>query len=652
MKKISLSLIAFAFVTTAGYGQVVNGEIEVNNAPVSNSTITLWKTSPSEGASIVKTMTSNKIGKFSFSYDSTSKNSYYYLTSKGGVVHNFNASKLSYLSVLPQSSELKNVKINELTTIGSIWPNAQLINQRVISGSKNGLKIGNAQVPNLVDVSKGYFGETVLNADNSSKSETIARMNTLASIMTLCSDNTTKSSCQDFLDETKSSNTFDALVNIAKQPWVNTKNIYTIFTNNFKAKKGEGRRKGAYLPYLSYVPKDFALMVRFSGGGIYSAGRMMFDKNGNLWSGQNWMPGSQSGVIRGIGGGLVELNSAGKPLSPALIGFNSQGLDGIGWGTTVSNNKVWVSTFHGKIGVFDLNGNALGPKNGITLNHQLGSLQGLATAPNGDVWVCDNQKDQLIRFPNGDETKGEIVHVKGLKGPFAIQFDNNNIAWVSNANSNTITRFPANNPNEAKQIKVGIAPRGIAIDTLGYVWVSSNMTPGYPLPKIPKDTTSLEEFKINITNIIRNEKKYGKTGMITLINPQGNVIKNNIANKEMYVGWGIAADGNNNIFSSNTLGKGFLQICGSSENTCPKGYKTGDVIHKYNSGLIQIVTDTMIDDAGNVWVANNWNQYEAVISNNPERSISTKGGGNGITIVYGIAHPVKNPLIGQVRVYD
>lgn len=652
MKKTSLSLIAFAFLTTAGYGQVVNGEIEVNNTPVSKSTITLWKTSPKDGASIVKTMTSNKMGKFSFSYDSTSKNSYYYLTSKGGVVNDFNVSKLSYLSVLPQSNDLKEVTLNELSTIGSVWPNAQLINSRVISGSKNGLKIGNAQVPNLVDISTGTFGQTILNGQNSTESEAIARMNTLASIMTLCTKSTTSASCNTFLKETKSTNTLDALVNIAKKPWINADNIFKIFTDNFKMENGKGRREGAFLPYLSYVPDDFSLKISFSGGGIYSAGRMMFDKNGNLWSGQNWMPGSQSSLYQGVGGGVVELNSAGKPLSPALVGFNSQSLDGIGWGTTVSENKVWVGGFNAKIGVFDLNGNPLGPKEGITLDEKIGGLQGLGTAPNGDVWVTDNQKDQLIKFPNGDETKGEIIHVKGLKGPFAVQIDNNNVVWVSNANSNTVTRFPANNPSAATQINVGISPRGIAIDAQGYVWVASNLTPGYPLPKIPKDSTSLEEFDISVRNLLKNDKQYGATGMITLINPQGKVVKTNIANKQMYVGWGVSSDGDNNIFASSFLGKAFFQICGTSENTCPKGYKTGDVIHKYQSGLIQLVTDTMVDDAGNVWVANNWNKFMNLISKDPKRDESTKGGGSNIVVIYGIAHPVKNPLIGQVRAYD
>jgi len=58
-----------------------------------------------------------------------------------------------------------------------------------------------------------------------------------------------------------------------------------------------GGSSAPFAPYLVYVPDDFALSLCFSGGGDYANGRFMFDADGNLWSGQNWLPGSQSGVV-------------------------------------------------------------------------------------------------------------------------------------------------------------------------------------------------------------------------------------------------------------------------------------------------------------------------------------------------------------------
>ena len=81
----------------------------------------------------------------------------------------------------------------------------------------------------------------------------------------------------------------------------------------------------------------------------------------------------------------------------------------------------------------------------------------------------------------------------------------------------------------------------------------------------------------------------------------------------------------------------------------PTDTKTGDVIHVFKSGSIQMLTDVAIDPAGNVWAANNWNVPEAVVAETSSRPTSTSGGGSGFTVIYGVAAPVKTPLLGQVR---
>jgi hypothetical protein len=75
------------------------------------------------------------------------------------------------------------------------------------------------------------------------------------------------------------------------------------------------------------------------------------------------------------------------------------------------------------------------------------------------------------------------------------------------------------------------------------------------------------------------------------------------------------------------------------------------VIHIFQSGTIQMVTDVSIDPAGNVWVANNWNSLEAAAGPNLSPPTSTWGGGSGFTVIYGVAAPVKSPRIGKVQGY-
>jgi hypothetical protein len=65
-----------------------------------------------------------------------------------------------------------------------------------------------------------------------------------------------------------------------------------------------------------------------------------------------------------------------------------------------------------------------------------------------------------------------------------------------------------------------------------------------------------------------------------------------------------------------------------------------------------MITDTSIDPAGNVWAANNWNLVEAATADkDPARPTSTWGGGSGITVIYGVAAPVKPPRMGVVQRY-
>ena len=46
---------------------------------------------------------------------------------------------------------------------------------------------------------------------------------------------------------------------------------------------------------------------------------------------------------------MVKFAPNGTALSPAITGFTGMGLDGVGWGTGVTLDKVWVGGFNGKI---------------------------------------------------------------------------------------------------------------------------------------------------------------------------------------------------------------------------------------------------------------------------------------------------------------
>jgi hypothetical protein len=107
--------------------------------------------------------------------------------------------------------------------------------------------------------------------------------------------------------------------------------------------------------------------------------------------------------------------------------------------------------------------------------------------------------------------------------------------------------------------------------------------------------------------------------------------------------------GNDDVFVASGLGRGVVVLAGTAPSGQPAGTKPGDLIDFFQSGSIQIPTVGSIDSAGNLWVANNWNSIEVATSADPSRPTSTWGGRSGFTVIYGVAVPVKTPLMGPVR---
>jgi len=191
------------------------------------------------------------------------------------------------------------------------------------------------------------------------------------------------------------------MAGIARAPWVASKELYALFDEAYPLPAPDGRRKAPFAPYLVYVPEDFALSLAFSGGGDYANGRFMFDADGNLWSGQNWLPGSQSGVNKSTGGGVIKFTPNGTALSPPITGFTGMGIDGVGWGTAVTKDRVWISSFNGKILIMDFDGKPVATEADFPFKEKFLGLMGIGVAPNGDVWIADGSDNQLLYFPGG-----------------------------------------------------------------------------------------------------------------------------------------------------------------------------------------------------------------------------------------------------------
>jgi len=669
MIKIGKALIIATLVAVGLFGWTygpaaaavrIEGQVQVGGGPVAETTVTLWAASATAPRQLAQTETGAD-GRFMVqSEQSPGGDTSLYLVANGGQPAankaGGNNPAIALMAVLGGNPPPK-VLINELTTVASAFTAARFIDGDSISGNPLGLRIAAGNVPNLVDPVTGRWGKVVLNPINSTQTTTLANLDTLGSLITafvaVADDNWRAR----FLKATTPTggatpkNTLEAMAGIAREPWAAAADLYALFDEAYpQPENALLRRQAPFAPYLAYPPKDFALSLVFSGGGTYSAGRLMFDAEGNLWSGQNWLPGSQSGVLHGIGGGTIKFAPNGTPLSPPITGFTGMDVDGIGWGTGVAVDKVWVASFNGKIGVMDFNGNPLGKESDFPMAGKVGGLQGVGIAPNGDVWIADAVKDQLLYFPGGRVKDGRVVQVKGLVSPFSIVIDNQNRVWVSNALAATIVRFPADDPSKAESIPAaGISVRGIALDSKGNVWSASLMNLDFPPPVIPTGVPILEQFQIAGLDIFHYVSPAKPTGVIQMTRPDGTQPSpKGFSGLPINVPWGVSIDGNDDVWFGNFYGRGVLLMAGDDTKGHPAGTKTGAVIHQFQSGSIQMITEVAVDPAGNVWAANNWNDPDAVLTYDPARPTSTWGGGSGVTVIYGVAAPVKTPLIGQV----
>ena len=211
-------------------------------------------------------------------------------------------------------------------------------------------------------------------------------------------------------------------------------------------------------------------------------------------------------------------------------------------------------------------------------------------------------------------------------------------------------RFPANDPSRVETFRCGISVRALALDSQENVWVTSNCSLDFPMPKVPDGASIMEQFKIMGQAMLAYPKP---TGVIHMFRPDGTQI-----DSEGYTGdgavdvpWGLNLDGNDDVWIGDLSprNRAVVLMAGANPKGHPAGTRPGDVIHQFKSGSIQMLTDVAIDPAGNVWAANNWNSPEAAALPNPPTGISTWGGGSGFTVIYGVASPVQPPRMGKVR---
>jgi sugar lactone lactonase YvrE len=671
-----LGIVGLAIAEPA-FADSIEGQVLGGGAPIGKSTVTLWSASADAPKQLAQTQSGDD-GRFTLSVeDASSPDSSLYLIAKGGVpTANQNGgdnSAIALIAVLGSKPPAK-VTINEFTTVASVWTNAQFLDGGGLRGNSLGLHIAARNVPNFIDLETGGWGSAIQDPLNGPQTPTMANFATLSDILAGCVTRVTANACDKLFAAATPpkgnapSDTMTAAESIARSPWYQPGRLYALLDAFYPIPQGKNLRPVPYMPYLNWQPSAWVLPLKFDGGGYRAGGKAGFDSEGNLWVGDNFSVGWQ-GQDSLWEGHATKFAPDGKTLSPITEGFSGGGMEGGTFGAAVdAKDNAWFSTYGSKaIVVFDKDGKPLTPPDGITFNGRLGLMQGVMVTPSGDVWVLGVEKRQLVYFPKGDLTKGKIVcegddaePCRSFVAPFHLAIDKQDRIWVSNSGINHVTRFPASDPSKAETFKSGFNTSGLAIDSQGNVWVTArfgNSVVG--MMHLVDMGLRLKLYGLTkasdyLTKTMSEQKGGRAGGSMVLLRPDGSPYPGSpFVGRSLPGPWAVAVDGDDNVWVSNFAGASgqIAHLCGVRTENCPTGSKTGDPISPplgYVGGGLQMEVDIEVDPAGNVWVTNNWQDIDSCIGT-PAEGLSTRCGGQGVVVFYGMAKPVRAPQIGPAQ---
>jgi hypothetical protein len=653
----------------------IDGQVQAGGGPVAKSTVTLWAASADTPLRLAQTETSAD-GRYVVSVGQVPRGDItLYLVATGGVPAvnkgGGNNSAIAFLAVLGGKPPAR-VVINEMTTVASVWTNAQFLDGAALRGYALGLRIAAGNVPNFVDLGTGGWGEAIQDPLNSSQTPTMANYATLADLLAGCATRVSGDACSKLFAAATPptggapTDTLTTAEAITRYPWYQPERLFALLDQFYPVPKGKNMRAVPFMPYLNFVPSAWVLPLKFDGGGYVAGGKAMFDSQGNLWVGDNFTVGWQ-GQDTLWQGNATKFAPNGRALSPITTGFTGGGMQGGTFGAAVDvNDNAWLTNYGGKsIAVFNKTGKPLTPPEGITFDGQLGLMQGVIVAPNGDVWVVGIEKNQLVYFPKGDLIKGRIIcegdqiePCKSFSGPFHLGIDQQDRIWVTNAFGSWVTRFPASDPSKAVKFKAGFSGSGLGIDSQGNVWVTNRLgstargaAAMEQIGKVAKSGGNADEA---LTKEMAKQTGGANGGSITVFRPDGTEYPGSPFTGGGLPGpWSANVDGNDNIWTSNFAmpSSPIVQLCGVRTENCPPGMKTGDQISPpggYVGGGLQMQTDLALGPAGDVWVMNNWTVIDSCFGTPPE-ALSTLCGGQGVTVFFGMAKPVRTPQIGPAR---
>ncbi len=239
----AFAISALLWAATAS-ADSIEGQVLGAGAPIAKSTVTLWSASADAPKQLAQTQTGDA-GRFTLSAQG-SPDSILYIVAKGGVPAGNKGGgdnpAIALISVVG-SKPPAQVVINEMTTVASVWTNAQFLDGAAIKGNALGLRIAASNVPNFVGLETGGWGSAIQDPLNGPQTPTMANFATLADVLAGCVTRATANACDKlFVAATPTTggaptDTLAAAESIARYPWYRPKQLTRCSIRSIQSRK-------------------------------------------------------------------------------------------------------------------------------------------------------------------------------------------------------------------------------------------------------------------------------------------------------------------------------------------------------------------------------------------------------------------------------
>lgn len=632
------ALLALALLGTpaAASAATLDGQVLTGKTPLAGYEVTLYR-GGKDGTAELASGRSEGDGTFSLGYRAPRSGVQYLIAQRPG------DPAVRLAAVLGQSPPA-SVTLNERTTVATGAAMAQFTDGVRISGPSPGLANAAGMARNLVKLGTGAPSRVLSTFPNGRSTTALRTFNSMSNMLAGCVR--ARAACRRLFALTTPpggappNSTLQAIVNLTHNPSVNRLPLLKL-----------SRRDSVYEPSRMRRPSAWILALRFDGDGrtMSGPGNFAIDAKGSVWATNNFdyaRPRSTPVCGSDL---LLRFTPRGRFFKGSP--YRGGGVNGAGYGITLDpDGDVWVGNFGFSAPVPGCPADQQPPSNSISQFSGAGAAlspavtgwtaggvswpQGTVSDRGGNIWVANCGNDSVTRSPAGDPSGAVNLSGLGLVKPFDVAIGRRGTVFVSGVGNSAVAVL-ANDGSVGRVVTGGglRRPMGVATDSKGNLWVANSGLIDVPCPPPAQPSGN------------------GLGGSVTLIDAAGVPRRKAFTGGGLTVPWGIAVDGDDNVWVANFAGRRISLFCGRTPKNCPPGKRTGDAISPNATGYgfkgLRRITAVEIDPSGNAWLTNNYKLEPCADVNGA--CVLQNPGGYEVVVYVGVAGPVKTPLIGPVR---